>query len=44
MTSSLGLRDFKKYLGIAGEKIGIGHRRPDMGTFRVETVSKVEGN
>ena len=45
MTESLDAKEFKKLLGVAGEKVGIGHRRPEMGTFKVTNiVSKHNGN
>lgn len=45
MTGNLGSKEFKKFLGVAGEKVGIGHRRPEMGTFKVTNiVSKQNGS
>jgi hypothetical protein len=43
VTGSLDSKEFNEFLGVAGEKIGIGHRRPEMGTFKVTNIVSKNG-
>jgi len=39
LDSSISRRDIEKFLAAAGKTVGIGHRRPEQGTFEVKRVA-----
>lgn len=41
MTSIISRKNVERFLNEAGRKVGIGHRRPEKGTFKIKQVVKV---
>lgn len=41
LEETIGLKNVERFLEGAGQKVGIGHRRPDHGTFEVEKIVSI---
>ena len=42
MGQTINRKLIEKFLGQAGEEVGLGHRRPDQGTFKVQKIVSVK--